>query len=440
MFCHRKSFALLATLAGLVAHAAPAQAVVVTSFDIQGRDMYLSDVAGAQGDTHVGNWNLWNNTGGDTDRAWTTTLTDKGTISGITATATRNVIPGKYTGGFNNNSRCCESDGDRLLMRFGMDMGDGGALPGGTAGPALTVTASNIPYATYDVYVYAKGKEGGIAQITLNGSQVKTLQEVIGANNIPDPESGLNYVESTSTAFSNAAEQGHYVKFSDVTGASFTFDVATQWRTQPTGFQIVDTSGAPAPVIQTLKWDFENGNLFDTTGAIGFAPTGNAFTGQPITYAGTDVNNPFGDGGSFLVRTDFTNINGSQSKPGDSQLGSMTTSSFLLGSDAAFTFEGAGNGGRLELIDAMTGAVLTFLAPSRTSTTLDQYVLDASAFAGQMVQLRVVDTSTGGWGHIAIDNINYSAAAAATAVPEPATGLLGLLGLATLAARRRRRA
>jgi len=89
----------------------------------------------------------------------------------------------------------------------------------------------------------------------------------------------------------------------------------------------------------------------------------------------------------------------------------------------------------------LTDATLAFLAPARTSVTLEQYILDASAFAGQSVRLRLVDTATGSWGHIAIDNINYSAIAPASAdVPEPATGLLALFGVTSLALRRRRAA
>jgi hypothetical protein len=62
--------------------------------------------------------------------------------------------------------------------------------------------------------------------------------------------------------------------------------------------------------------------------------------------------------------------------------------------------------------------------------------LDASAYAGETVRLRIYDLHSGGWGHINVDDVRYY-----STVAEPSTcvlaGIAGL-GLAVVARRRRK--
>jgi hypothetical protein len=190
---------------------------------------------------------------------------------------------------------------------------------------------------------------------------------------------------------------------------------------------------------ESIIWNFDQGVLSDTTGTYDFnIASGTAFGTSPITYAGSDANNPFG-GAVGLVRSDFLNNGAGQTKPGDGPQGSLESDVFTLGSDASFVFEGSGNGGVLELVDAGSNAVLASVVPGRTSTTLEAFSLDASAFAGQDVFLRIVDNSSGGWGHIAVDNIIYTASTVSAAVPEPGSLLLTALPLGIVAGWRRKR-
>ncbi|MCO6043600.1 hypothetical protein NG895_06745 [Aeoliella sp. ICT_H6.2] len=53
-----------------------------------------------------------------------------------------------------------------------------------------------------------------------------------------------------------------------------------------------------------------------------------------------------------------------------------------------------------ELIDEETGGRLARFSPAVDSNTMQNHVLNTSAFVGQTVRLRVVDKGTGGWGHI----------------------------------------
>ncbi len=209
-------------------------------------------------------------------------------------------------------------------------------------------------------------------------------------------------------------------------------------------YGLVNAFRTDIPQPQTLlEWTFDAGDLFDTTGTVAFqAVSGTAFGAQPIPYAPTpdnvDANNPFG-GGTHLVRSDFFDTPGpTVNKHGDGPQGVLESDPFTLDSFATITFQTAGNGGVLELVDFNTNMVLESVDPNRTSVTLAEYQIDASAYAGQTVFLRIVDDSSGGWGHIAIDNINYSAVATA-AVPEPVTATLLAPAMLALLRRRGRR-
>ncbi len=163
-----------------------------------------------------------------------------------------------------------------------------------------------------------------------------------------------------------------------------------------------------------LIWDFDNGTLGDTTSTNFFnllSTAGTAFDGQPIPYSPDPDNvnaiNPFG-GGEFLVRSDFLNSGGTVTKPGDSPQGMLQSDPFILGPGAVFTFQAAGNGGHIDLVDSVTSQVLETLTPALQSVTLAEFTLDASAHVGKQVVLRIVDNQSGGWGHIAVDNIVYA--------------------------------
>ena len=153
------------------------------------------------------------------------------------------------------------------------------------------------------------------------------------------------------------------------------------------------------------NWDFEAGNLADSGGGMVFEPqSGTAFDGQPIPYQGSAAQNPFG-GGSYLVHT-FYNYDGTTLREqGDTPTGTMESDVFTLPHDSQITFQAAGAGGYVALVEDGTNSVLKQLAPNVESETMQQFSLDASEHAGKTVYLRVVDDSEGDWGHINIDNL-----------------------------------
>ena len=167
------------------------------------------------------------------------------------------------------------------------------------------------------------------------------------------------------------------------------------------------------PIRDSLIWDFEAGNLSDSTGGNTFSVTsGTAFAGQPIPYGpatdNVDAVNPFG-GGNNLVRTDYVNSNGLVTKVFDGPQGVVQSDPIVLGAEARVEFQAAGDGGHIDLVDLATGDILESVSPALQSVSLASYTMDASEHAGKVVVLRIVDDQSGGWGHIAVDNIVLTA-------------------------------
>ena len=198
----------------------------------------------------------------------------------------------------------------------------------------------------------------------------------------------------------------------------------------------------------TLTWDFESGDLSDTTSTNTFQIiSGTAFDfnvngtpSQPVLYSATDGSNAFG-GGSYFIRTDYETDGITTSKPGDDAVGVIESSAFLLGVGSMLSMEGAGDGGNVEVVRNSDSVVLATITPGLQDTALAQYSSNLAAFSGTSVFLRVSDTSSGGWGHIAVDNLAVTNATLlpTPTAPEPSTLLLTVLSMVGLAVRRSRR-
>ncbi len=203
----------------------------------------------------------------------------------------------------------------------------------------------------------------------------------------------------------------------------------------------------PPPVTDTiLSWTFEgdgSGTLADTTGAVPFSLVldgGTAFDrdsdgdpSQPIRYDESDANNPQG-GGAWLVRSDYAREDGQSNKPGDNPQGILETSAFTLAANASVEFDTGGAGGVFQVVEAGTNQVLAEHIANHRSVSLTHIVMDLSDHAGKSAYFRIHDNVSGGWGHIAIDNINYKGS---NIIPEPTS--LALISLASTILIRRRR-
>lgn len=143
--------------------------------------------------------------------------------------------------------------------------------------------------------------------------------------------------------------------------------------------------------------DFETGDLTGWT-----VVSGNAFQAKDLTTLKN-----WGWGGPF-------NQNGNNhlwgyKDGGDSQVGVLKSSSFVLGGSGKIDFLlGGGNNVSnlyVALVDASTGAEL-LKATGTNSEAYTRVFWDASAHVGTTCYIKIVDNNTGGWGHINVDDFN----------------------------------
>ena len=95
-------------------------------------------------------------------------------------------------------------------------------------------------------------------------------------------------------------------------------------------------------------------------------------------------------------------------KVGDNPQGVLESEAFTVSAEGSITVDAAGAGGRIELVDASSGAVLESIVPNSESVTMSQFQMDVSSHSGTSVKLRIVDDQSGSWGHIAVDNIHIA--------------------------------
>ncbi|MCE5186349.1 MAG: immunoglobulin domain-containing protein [Planctomycetaceae bacterium] len=208
--------------------------------------MEVTDLAGAPG-VRVGNWNNWIRYDSIIGDAGQNIIDDSGTV-----------VPG-FTANISSNnflSRDNNHDNDQELYSDIVDILG-----------AVTLTASNVPYSVYDVYVYMKSD--GAAR---GGSFAIGGTTYYARGGLTDPLSnGTGYVLSSDTTLGAGTDvnQGNYVRFANISGSSFTLTINvfnagdSVRRNKVAGFQIVEKRISPiAPaegavnvaLDQDLQW------------------------------------------------------------------------------------------------------------------------------------------------------------------------------------------
>lgn len=160
--------------------------------------------------------------------------------------------------------------------------------------------------------------------------------------------------------------------------------------------------------------DFEDGNLR------GWTKTGTAFNYQPTFGDNPTARNrgqPSNHVGNYWIGT-YERFQGRRGErpgatQGDRPTGTLTsrafevppgTLSFLIGGGQSFET-------RIELriLDQIEGAIRVEAAQGRNTETMRRVKWDLTRHAGKMAQIRIIDASSEGWGHINVDDFRFSA-------------------------------
>jgi hypothetical protein len=152
----------------------------------------------------------------------------------------------------------------------------------------------------------------------------------------------------------------------------------------------IPASGADG---KPLNLDFEAGSLKH------WAATGTAFDGMPakgdaVARRRNDMRS--GHRGEFWV--------GSYEAHGDAATGTLTSAPFVAAHPYASFLIGGGAGAktRVEILNAANGLVL-FRPTGADTEEMRPVFIDLQPFAGAMLQVRLVDEATVGWGHLNFD-------------------------------------
>jgi putative membrane-bound dehydrogenase-like protein len=163
-------------------------------------------------------------------------------------------------------------------------------------------------------------------------------------------------------------------------------------KTPPEGILPAGKDGKP------LNLDFETGTLKDWTAE------GEAFKDQPIQ--GDTV---------FPRRSDMRSLHqgkfwiGGYEKVGDKPKGTLTSVPFVVTHPwASFLVAGGTDEKqtRVEVID-VAGKKAVFTTAGEESESLRRVAVDVSKLVGKEIQVRVVDDSAGGWGHVNFDDFRF---------------------------------
>jgi hypothetical protein len=165
------------------------------------------------------------------------------------------------------------------------------------------------------------------------------------------------------------------------------------------------------PINFTL--DFEEGNLR------GWERTGDAFKYQPTLGDNPTARNrgqPSNHQGRYWIGTYEKYQGRAGQKPGDIQgdrpQGTLTSAPFTIPRGTLSFLIGGGNSfqTRVELLmqDPIEGSIRVFQASGQNTETMRRVTWDLTPYADKTGRIRIVDASSGGWGHINADDFRFT--------------------------------
>ena len=153
------------------------------------------------------------------------------------------------------------------------------------------------------------------------------------------------------------------------------------------------TTASGPPSNDILIADFEQ----PTYGA--WVTTGTAFGSGPAQGTLPNQNPVSGYDGSGLVNSYYGT---------DTSIGNLTSPPFVITRPYLDFLIGGGNSPGQECLNLIISNVIVKTATGADSETLTAQQWDVSAYLGQTATLQIVDSATGSWGHILIDEITLS--------------------------------
>jgi hypothetical protein len=162
-----------------------------------------------------------------------------------------------------------------------------------------------------------------------------------------------------------------------------------------------------SPVVTGITWNFESGDL------AGWTKTGTAFDFQP-TYGDNPTarhrGQPSRHQGDYWIGG-YENRHRPSDPPGriqgDGPQGTLTSRPFAIKGPVISFLVGGGCDINTERVELIINGRVVLKATGKCTETMERVLWDVTPYTGQSAQLRLVDASSGGWGHINFDDIRF---------------------------------
>lgn len=165
--------------------------------------------------------------------------------------------------------------------------------------------------------------------------------------------------------------------------------------------------GKAQPAVGATTWDFETGDLR------GWVKTGDAFNFQP-TYGDNPTarrrGQPSNHQGQYWIGGYEKRVRPADPAgeiQGDGPQGTLTSEPFTITKRSLSFLIGGGCDINSERVELIVDGQPVFRATGKCTETMERISWDVSPYLGRSAQIRLVDSSSGGWGHINFDDVRF---------------------------------
>ena len=170
---------------------------------------------------------------------------------------------------------------------------------------------------------------------------------------------------------------------------------------------VAPTPAPVAPAAPAVTWDFETGDL------TGWESTGDAFSHQP-TYGDNPTargrGQPSNHQGDYWIGTYEKRARPSDpagGTAGDGPKGTLTSLPFTIEGPAISFLIGGGCSLGVVRAELLVDGQVVREATGKCHETMERAEWDVAIFRGRSARIRLVDDSSGGWGHINFDDVKF---------------------------------